>query len=307
MVRIKYIKYLLLLFVFTFSVKAQQDLQYSHYVFNPHVINAAITGTREIPTLNLSFRNQWVNFPGAPKTFAASYTMPIMDKKAGWGINAIAEEIGPKQVFNIGSTFAYKIKTGHKTRLSFGLRAGANMFSYRGSEIKFKDFENIAINTDVNKFSPNIDAGVYHYGKKHFIGLGVNHLLNAQLDISKQANKLIILRPHYYLHGAYAFPVNENLTLNPSFLLRYVQSAPPNLDINFNAHINNFFWLGTTYRFNNSMSFLLNINLNSNIRFGYVFDWQYNKIGIHTSNSHEIFLGFDFNSNNKQIHNPRYL
>jgi type IX secretion system PorP/SprF family membrane protein len=307
MIRIKYIAYSLLWFVFTFSSKAQQDLQYSHYVFNPHVINAAITGTRDVTTLSLSYRNQWVNFLGAPKTFAASFTKPIIGGKAGWGLNAIAEEIGPKQVFNIGSTFAYKVKTGNKSRLSFGLRGGMNVFSYKGSEIKFKDFENNAINTDINRFSPNIDAGIYHYGKKHFIGLGVNHLLNAQLDVSNQANKLIILQPHYYLHGAYAFPVNENLTLNPSLLLRYVQSAPPSLDLNFNAHINNLFWIGTTYRFKNSMSFLLNVSLSPVIRFGYVFDWQNSKIGTYTSNSHEIFLGFDFNKNSKQIHNPRYL
>jgi type IX secretion system PorP/SprF family membrane protein len=302
-----YILYPFIFLLMTLSALAQQDLQYSHYIFNPHVINPAITGTRDIPTFNLSYRNQWLNFPGAPKTVAATFTTPFLKDKAGLGLNVIGEAIGPKQVLNIGATFAYKINTGSESKLSLGLRGGVNSFTYKGSEIKLNDIENNAINTDLNKIAPNFDAGIYHYSKKHFIGLGINHLLNAQIDAPTKAGKLIILKPHFYLHASYAFPIAEKVTLNPTFLLRYVNPTLPSIDVSINAHFNDLFWFGTTYRFNNSLSFMMNISLTKSIRFGYVFDWQNNRIGTYTSNSHELFLGFDFNKNKKQVFNSRFL
>jgi type IX secretion system PorP/SprF family membrane protein len=307
MINFKYIKFTITYFAIGFYSYAQQDLQYSHYIFNPHVINPAITGTRDVANLNLSYRNQWLSFPGAPKTIAATFTAPFSKDKAGWGLSMIGEQIGPKQVLNIGASFAYKVKTGSNSRLSLGLRGGFNSFAYKGSEVRLIDIENNAVTTDINKMAPNFDAGVYHYSKKHFIGLGVNHLLNSTLDISNSGNKLFVLQPHFYFHTGYAFPVSENITLNPTLLVRYVRAAAPSIDINLNAHFNDLFWIGTTYRLNNSLSILANISLSKSIRVGYVFDWQNNKIGTYTSNSHEIFLGFDFNNNKKQIFNPRFL
>ncbi len=303
----KVIKISFAFFAMALQTIAQQDLQYSHYIFNPHVINAAITGTRDMSTLNLSYRNQWLNFPGAPKTVAASFTTPFLHDKAGWGLSMIGEQIGPKQVLNLGATFAYKIKTSDHSKLSLGLRGGINTFTYKGTQIKLVDLENNAINTDINKAAPNFDAGIYHYSKRLFIGLGVNHLLNAQIDAPTKAGKLIVLQPHLYFHAGYAFPVSESVTLNPTVLARLVVASKPSIDLNLNAHFNDLFWLGATYRLNNSLSFLANISLSKSIRLGYVFDWQNNKIGTYTSNSHEIFLGFDFNNRKKQIYNPRFL
>ncbi len=288
------------------SAYAQQDLQYSHYIFNPHVINPAITGTRDIANLNLSYRNQWLNFPGAPKTIAATFTSPFLKEKGGWGLSMIGEQIGPKQILNIGATFAYKVKTGSNSKLSLGLRGGFNSFTYRGSELRLIDVENNAITTDISRIRPNFDAGIYQYSKKHFIGLGINHLFNSTFNSSTNTTQLFVLKPHFYFHTGYAFPVSETITLNPTLLVRYVNAASPSIDINLNAHFNDLFWLGATYRLNNSLSLLANISLSKSIRLGYVFDWQNNNIGTYTSNSHEIFLGFDFN-HKKQIFNPRFL
>jgi type IX secretion system PorP/SprF family membrane protein len=301
----KYILFALLLSSLL-NLRAQQDLQYSHYVFSPHIINPAITGTRDVLNWNLSYRNQWVNFPGAPKTIATNITAPFADDKIGLGLNAVNEQIGPKQSLNLAGSFAYKLRTGKDSRLSMGLRLGIQSFTFKGSLLQLKDIENNAITTDINRTSPNIDAGIYHYSKKHYFGIGINHLVNTAFNANKD-NQLIRLKPHYYLNAAYAFPISANVDLNPTLLLRYVSGSKPLTDIGLNAHLYNRLWVGTLYRVQNSLAFLFNLSITQQLRLGYVFDWQNNQIGQYTNNSHELFLGFDFNHTRKKIANARYL
>ncbi len=286
---------------------AQQDFQYGHYMFNPQLINPAVSGTKDVMSLNMGYRNQWTNFSGAPKTIVATLHSPFKNENAGWGIGMLGESIGPKQVFNLGFSFAYKIKIGSTTKLSFGLRSGINSFSYRADLIKLYDAEDNLISGNINRVSPNLDAGAYFYSNKYYVGAGVNHIAGNALDVSSKGGRLMVLEPHYYLTAGYANAISNNFVINPSMLIKKSSGNALSVDFNCNVHCYDLFWLGTSYRLNNSISFLANIQISKTIRFGYVFDWQTSAVRTYTSNSHELFLGFDFIKNRKQIFNSRYL
>ena len=56
---------------------AQQDSQYTQYMYNTMMINPAYAGSRGSTSIFALYRNQWVGLDGAPKTAALSFHTPL--------------------------------------------------------------------------------------------------------------------------------------------------------------------------------------------------------------------------------------
>ncbi len=60
------------LIVFVQAAKAQQDAQYSQYMFNGIYINPAYAGYKEELNLHSFYRNQWTGIKGSPKSMSVA-------------------------------------------------------------------------------------------------------------------------------------------------------------------------------------------------------------------------------------------
>lgn len=112
------------LFIVSNQANAQQEHQYTQYMFNTVSVNPAYAGTRDAMNLLLLSRNQWTGFEGAPKTHTFSMHTPISNYKMGVGLSVVADEIGPVRNYYINFNYAYRVQLTQKMTLSMGIKGG---------------------------------------------------------------------------------------------------------------------------------------------------------------------------------------
>ena len=111
---------LLLAILSTEFITAQQDPQYTQYMYNMNVVNPAYAGSKESLSLTALYRKQWSGFDGAPETFTFSAHAPFGDK-VGLGLSAIKDELGPVSETNVYADFSYTLEIGGNTKVALGL------------------------------------------------------------------------------------------------------------------------------------------------------------------------------------------
>ncbi len=297
----------LLLFC-SLTVFAQQDPLFSHYMFNKLLVNPAYAGSREILTVELLDRYQWVGIDGAPKTITLSAHTSLRENKVGLGGFVFRDVLGPTINQGLMATYAYRIKTNNGW-FSMGLQGGIKYFNFDWNMINTKYPDNTFYPEDVQKITPDFDLGFYYQTTRFFAGLSSKHLLENEYGWGEVDGKssYSILARHFYVMSGFAVPLNDKMVFRPSVLAKYVQNAPTQFDFNASILFNDVFWLGMSYRTEKAVVFLTEFMISKKFRLGYSFDLYYNELQLHNSGSHEIRLGFDIDRNKSRMKTPRYF
>jgi type IX secretion system PorP/SprF family membrane protein len=298
-----------LIILFTLTSSAQQDPLFSQYMFNKLAVNPAYAGSRDALTLDALYRYQWVNIEGAPQTFSASLHTPLRNEHLGLGVNMYQDVIGPCINQGAMATFSYRI-IFPQSKLSFGLSAGVKYSDILWSHITTIESQDPLLQpTTRNKAVPDASFGVYYYSNKYYVGLSSKQLFQNQVGVvtingKEQFTKL--LRHFYGMAGA-AFKVSDELVFRPSVLVKFVQNAPPQMDLNASFQLFGSFWLGASYRTEKAVSFMTEFNLTDNMKIGYSYDIWFNQLQSYNKGSHEIRLSFDFDVFKRRMLSPRYF
>ncbi|MEZ4855697.1 MAG: type IX secretion system membrane protein PorP/SprF [Gelidibacter sp.] len=295
------------------SATAQQDPNYTQYMYNMNVINPAYAGSKENLSIGLLYRSQWVNINGAPKTATFSIHSPV-GKKVGLGLSAVSDKIGPVDESNVYADFSYTLNLGGEHKLAFGLKAGATfqkigLFSDIGNGY-VPDSNDTAFSENTSNTYLNIGAGFFYYTQKYYLAFSVpNFLSNTHLDVTNNGDerKFGSETQHYFLTGGYVFDFSENTKFKPSFMLKSAFNAPTSFDLSANVLFYNRFELGATYRLDDSFGGLVNFEVTPGVRVGYAYDHIISDLNAGTSASHEFMLLFDLNSPKKVSISPRFF
>jgi type IX secretion system PorP/SprF family membrane protein len=284
---------------------AQQDSQYTMYMYNTANINPAYAGSRETLTAFILHRSQWMGLDGAPITNSFAINAPLGDSNFGWGISFVNDQLGPTSENEISADLAYFIQISDNFKLSLGLKGTANLFKLDISELDIYDpldpqFQNM--NTE---FSPNVGTGLYLFSDKAYLGLSVPNLFETYNynDNDTQINKE---KMHFYLIGGYVFDLSDNLQFKPAFLSKAVEGSPLQTDITGNFLIHDKLTLGISYRWDASVSGLAGFQISESWFIGYGYDMETTELANYNSGSHEIFLRYEFFNNNR-ISDPRFF
>ena len=284
------------------SVYGQQDPQYTQYMYNQNVLNPAYAGSKGVMSIGMLGRTQWVGVDGAPETLTLSIHSPI-GKNVGLGFSVIHDEIGPAQEDNLYADFSYTIHTSEEGNLAFGLKAGFTFLNVRSIEGLVAD---ASLNEALSKNSPNFGAGIFYYTEKFYAGLSIpNFLETRHLESGNGIVSTASEKMHYFLTSGYVFDISEDVKLKPSAMVKAAIGAPVSVDLSVNALINEKFELGLSYRFDDSVSAILGLNISNDMRIGYAYDYTTSNFGQFNSGSHEIMLLFDFNR--KKFKSPRFF
>ncbi|HET6244410.1 MAG: type IX secretion system membrane protein PorP/SprF [Bacteroidetes bacterium] len=286
---------------------AQQDAQFSQYMFNPFVLNPAYAGSREAFTALAINRNQWINIPGAPNTQTLSLNTPLTTR-VGVGLQVFNDAIGPKNSVGYLASYAYRIPLS-VGKLAFGLRAGGITYNFHWDKIDYKDQADVYnFNSRTQTTVFNADFGLFYNTKKFYTGLSANHIGYAQrITPVKLEGIESHLRMHFFYTLGNTFEINDRLALQPSILIKAVENAPLSTDLNVNLIIDHKVWVGVSFRPKNSVVLLTQFRINENFRFGYSYDIGINRIGRLARGSHELFIGYDFNLRKVKSISPRYF
>lgn len=276
---------------------AQQESLFTQYRYNQSIINPAYA-TDDLGVVNIGglYRAQWISVNGAPTTGTFFVHAPVTNN-IELGINFINDQIGDGTVDEntITADFAYSINVNRKSKISFGLKAGANFLNTNFDNFILNDAIDAAF-TNINQTFLNIGAGVFYFSDNYFVGLSTPNLLpNKHLDSTDAIEPLGVDEAHFFLSGGYVFAISDNVKLKPTVLARAVQGAPFSFDFTGSVLLHDKLELGVAYRVEDAVSGLVNFRITPTFRAGYAYDYNTNRLGNFSSGSHEIFLLFDLN------------
>lgn len=288
-----------------FTGFAQQDAQYTQYMYNTININPAYAGSRGAMSIFAMHRTQWVGLDGAPVTNVASINTPLNDNNLGLGVSFVNDKIGPTNETTISTDFSYTIRTSETYKLSFGIKATANLFNLDISKLNPAEIDPSIQNIE-NKFSPNIGAGLYLHSDKAYVGISIPNFIESD---RYDDNEIAIFkeRINYYLIGGYVFDINSTLKFKPAVLTKMVIGAPLQVDLSGNFMFNEKFVVGVAYRWSAALSAMVGFQISDGMYIGYGYDRETTRLSNYNSGSHEIFLRYEIFKNNGKIITPRFF
>jgi type IX secretion system PorP/SprF family membrane protein len=286
------------------AIFGQQDAQYTQYMYNTINVNPAYAGSRGVLSIFGLYRTQWVGLDGAPKTGAFSINTPIENSNLGLGLSIVTDAIGPTEEHTISGDFSYSVSTSDRYKLSFGLKATANLFNLNQSMLQPKDADNLLLGN--SNFSPNVGAGVYFHSDKLYLGLSVPNFLETK-RYSDNDFAFYKERMNMYFIGGYVFDLSPSIKFKPAFLSKVVQGAPLQLDLSANFMFNDKFVLGGAWRWDAAGSLMAGFQINKGLYLGYGYDLETTKLKNYNSGSHEIFLRYELFSKPEKIVSPRFF
>jgi len=289
---------------------AQQDTQFTNYMYNTLSFNPAYAGSRGTTSIYLSQRSQWVGLEGSPTTNALSYHSPIGSSNLGIGISFLNDAIGPVEENLVSIDMSYTIQTSYDYKLAFGLRASAHMLNVDFTKLNiFNPGDVLAQNNINNRISPNIGFGMFWYSDKSYLGFSIPNLLETK-HINKGLNSSVSSiskeRLHYHFTAGYIFDLSQDVLFKPAVLTKIVSGSPLQVDVSANFQLYDKFTLGASYRLDAAVSFLGGFQLSRNWLLGYAYDFDTNNLSTYNSGSHEVFLRYEIFRTNR-VKSPRFF
>jgi type IX secretion system PorP/SprF family membrane protein len=304
------IKTLVLFLVFTLVVVklvAQQQTQYTQYMYTPSLINPAYVGVDQVMKLSLLHRAQWVGLDGAPVSQTLMLSIPV-GQKMGVGFNIVRDQIGPASETNASLDLSYGLQLNDSgLRLNFGMKGGVQLLNVDYTKLTTQNGGDNSLNANINsRITPNIGAGIYVYNNTWYVGFSAPNLLSTK-HYNKLSVSTVSSTTQYYLTGGMNFNVNENMKFKPAFLISSVAGAPTSIDLSVNLLFNNKFTTGFSYKYNASVSCLIDFKVSSSFSLGYAYDLATSDIGYFSGGSHEVLLRYYFNRVRRNIRQPTWL
>ena len=287
---------------------AQQDAQYTQYMYNTININPAYAGSRGAMSIFAMHRTQWVGLDGAPVTNVASINTPLNGTNLGLGVSLINDKIGPTNENTISADLSYTIPTSENYKLSFGIKGTANLFNLDITKLNPVDafpLDPSMQNID-NKFSPNIGAGLYLHSDKGYVGFSIPNFIESK---RYDDNEIAIFKEkiNYYLMAGYVFDLSPDVKFKPALLTKVVEGAPLQLDVSTNFMFIDKFTVGLAYRWSAALSAMVGFQVSDGMYIGYGYDHETTRLNNYNSGSHEIFLRYEIFKNNDKITTPRFF
>ncbi|NHF61594.1 type IX secretion system membrane protein PorP/SprF [Flavobacteriaceae bacterium TP-CH-4] len=311
---------LLLVLLFWETSSAQQDAQYTQYMFNTMSVNPAYAGSRGQFSAAALYRSQWVGLEGGPQTQTLNLHSPIRNSRVGYGLSIVNDEIGEGAVQEtyFDAIISYTIDVSLEGKLSFGLKAGGHLFNLDVDGLRQRNDpllqENLDTDNIENRFSPNVGLGVYYHTNRFYAGLSAPNLLETEhFDGSGgDANSIEFLsqeRINFYLITGYVFDLNNNFKFKPALLTKVVSGAPLQVDVSASFLFNDRFSFGAAYRWDAAVSGLAGFQISDQFMIGLAYDRETTELGGTQFNdgSFEVFLRFELVKSFQKLVSPRFF
>ncbi len=315
------------------SIRAQQNIQFTQYIFNTLSVNPAYAGYKEEWFGQMAMRSQWTGIKDAPQTGQLSVdgVADSLHKRMGLGLQVTADKLGPQTATSIYGNYAYRLRLDQfdTRRLSFGIGVGVTQYSLNGAMLDPVNPDDPALPVgSISNFVPDLRFGIYYYSPRWYVGASVMDLLagdrSDELFRDGTTNRNLRRMRHVYLMGGALLDLSEDLRLRPSLLIKEDFKGPSSLDINALFGFGDKFWLGGGVRTGmtlwakeyregqqlsnrNSLSGIAQFYASDRLRIGYSYDYIISRLSSIQNGSHELTLGITFPYKKVRVKSPRFF
>lgn len=286
------------------SAFAQQEAQYSMYMFNQLLINPAVTGTEDFGDAKLGYRDQWRQIDNGLKNFYGTFHTPLGKSKPefddvkplawhGVGGFATGEVAGILNKYKLYGSYAYHLPLSTKMFLSMGTFLGFQNYYVNQSKARFVDNQtDNALTGNVTSFSPDGSIGAWLYSRELYVGLSILQIFNNKVKVVDGTTATGKLSRHYFFTAGYKIKLDDKWALVPSVLVKGLSPAPVQFDVNMKVRYMDKIWAGLSYRNKDAAVVLIGMTIDNRIDFGYSFDYSVSKLNKYSYGSHEILVGY---------------
>jgi len=318
----------LLVFITNGIATAQQRPQYTQYIFNNYLLNPALSGIENYVDFKAGYRKQWSGINDAPETSFASAHWNLGDDYLwknplslpekgddpmsqnymqnytaspahhGMGATVVIDKAGPISRLDANLTYAYHLQLSGTLNLSVGAAAGISRIGLDVGSLTFENPNDPALNNAItSQVKPDLALGVWLYGARFFAGASVQQILPQKLSFTTDPiynmGKDV---PHAFLTAGYKFALDESISVIPSFMLKYVEPTPLSIDANLKFAFKDRFWIGGSYRHDDSFAGMAGVNISRLVNLTYSYDFTTSALSNVSYGSHEIVLGLQLNN-----------
>ena len=298
-----------MLFAYLKSI-AQTEPMYSQYMFNMLGVNPAYAGNREASSFNFFQRSQWIGLQGAPQTTSFSFDQSILNKRAGWGIQFYDDKIGVEKADGINIMGSTRIQVSENGILSGGLSLGLMNYRIDLMNVTGRFTPNDpAFYSNLNKWMPSLGLGIYYNTDNFYAGVSIPNILKSRLtafDLIRSGLQKVNQK-HIFLTTGIVIPINEDLKLKPSTMIKMVEGAPIEADFNTNIWLRDIIGVGVSYRTGDAVIGMAEIQANQNLRFGYAYDMTISPLKFYNTGTHEIMIRYEIGNFKNKIKSTRYF
>jgi type IX secretion system PorP/SprF family membrane protein len=302
--------------------KAQQDAEYSMYMFNGLYLNPAFAGSKEVPTVMAIYRHQWSGLEGAPRSFNTSAHSTFKNKMYALGGTLHYDQLGDEKKYKMDIDFAFRIPVKNEDNtISLGVRAGLMHYNFspRNYQPDFGSGVDPVLDVTYRSFIPNFGFGIYAQGKRYYAGVSMPHLINMNLvkqgSISEIGEEARQFKHLFATAGIVLGKEYGKVKVKPSFLYKWSEHAPMDFDVNLSFLFIDRIWAGASYRtggdYDNrrgeSIIGIVKFKATQQLEIGYAYDHTLSRLGSFNSGTHEIMIGLEFGEKGKQFVTPRYI
>jgi type IX secretion system PorP/SprF family membrane protein len=292
--------------LFSLNVLGQMFPLSDHYDVNALAINPAYAGCQDALSLTASYRDQWVGFKDAPKSYILSVHSPVYNDRIGLGLLVEKNSIGIFRETSFFANYAYRMEL-QEGKLAMGLGFGVTVSNTAWNELVAADPNDVQLlYSATSAVLPNFSLGVYYYTKKYYFGISMPLFLSHELDEKTGKYKISnnFSGSNYFFSGGYEFGVSPQVKFLPSVLIKYHPDNPVQIDFNARISLKDKLWMGIGYRSKDILVGMVQCQLNYQLRMGYSYDFNFGDIGKYLNGSHEFVLNYVFKYSRK-VTGPR--
>jgi type IX secretion system PorP/SprF family membrane protein len=280
---------------------AQQRAVYSNFLMNDFYYNPAIAGSKEIHQANITYRNQWVGFDGAPSLLMGNFSGSVKnDGKIGYGVSLISETAGITQNTGIYLNYAHHFKLSDKLKLGLGIQPGYMQYRVKLYDAQLADQGDEVLTGNIYSASAlDVSTGFHLYSDKFFLMGSVDHLLGKSVQFTTYNSNLEF---HYTGIAGMNFHLNADpkkkkmpIDIQPSVLVRYVRPVPLQYSVMLKTTFNKKYWFGLIYRSDDAIGISAGMQISDRFNLAYGYDYTLSKLASYQAGSHEVMLSFVIN------------
>jgi len=292
-------------FLFALSSFAQQDQQYTQFMYNKLSLsyNPAYAGSMGLICATAITRNQWLGLEGAPNTQLISLDASFYERRIGLGVNLVRHNIGISDRYDFDAAYAYHIEVG-KGMLGIGIQGTARYLKANFADV------------------PNFGFGLYYNDDRTYVGLSAPRLIENNIDFSQESAIISREVRHLYLMGGHLIDVSNDVQFHPQILVKYAQNVPLDVDVNLSAVLSGRYVVGATFRVGGStdgapiesVDLLFSAQIKNNLIFGISYDVTVSELKSYNSGSLEAMVRYCFRGietggtkEKEEFMNPRFF
>jgi type IX secretion system PorP/SprF family membrane protein len=288
------------------SLKAQNDLHFSHYMFNTVYYNPAAAGTTANLEANLTARKQWVGFNGAPTLGFLNAHTYLYKVRGGVGVSLVNDHLGFQNIMGLKGMYAYHLHLNEHHVLSAGMSIGFLYTSVDASKLIFDNpNDNLANNVPRAKMAFDPNFGLEYNNKYFSLGVASTHILR-----STEKATVFNMPRHYYIYVLGHYKIDDDWKLLPSLLTKSTNFINQ-FELSTLAQYKRIVWFGATYRKSEALSALVGYYINDYFKIGYAYDFTgISKFRAYSNGTHEIMISYTSKSlDHKRYHikTPRFF